>query len=59
MSTFGRSPCSSRIRSQTASLTRSAAKLRLFSGLRCEVLSTRKVWRGVIQSDQATPWASA
>ncbi len=28
--------------------------MRLFSGLRCAVLSTRRVWRGVIQSDQAT-----
>ena len=59
VSTLGRSPVASRSGSQTASLMRRAAKLRLFSGLRCAVVSTRSVCRGVIQSPQSTLRASA
>ena len=54
VSTFGRSPVTSRRWSQTASLMRSAAKFRLFSGQCWAVVSTRSVCSGVIQSDQST-----
>ena len=54
VSTLGRSPVASRSMSHTASLMRSAAKFRLFKGLRCAVVSTRSVCRGVIHCAQST-----
>ncbi len=59
VSTFGRSPLRSRSWSHTASLTRSAAKFRLRSGERCELVSTRSVCRDVIHADQSTRSAIA
>ena len=58
VSTLGRLPARSRKRSATASLMRRAAKFRLRNGLRCAVMSMRKVWRGVNQVSQASSEAA-
>ena len=47
------------MRSHTASFTRRAAKRRLRSGDRREVVSTRRLWSGAIHSCQRTPRASS
>ena len=57
VSTFGRSPVASRSWSHTASLMRSAAKFRLFSGHFVAVVSRRSVCCGVIHCDQSTSMA--
>ena len=58
VSTLGRLPARARKRSATASLILSAAKFRLLSGLRCAVMSMRKVCCGVNHSSQAI-WEAA
>src|SRR5256885_11965611 len=58
ISTSGRTPFLSRKRSAMASLTRSAAKLRLVSGLCWAVTSILKLSRGENQISQATSLAA-
>ena len=54
VSTSGRTPLLSRKRSATASLTLKVAKFKLFKGLCCAVISTRKLCLGVNHISQAT-----